>query len=621
MKQDTTGAAAADVRRRFPLRTVVVTAIATTLILAVAVVLTLRGRGVRTRLVTALGGTTGSSRPVWPGHDTFGLRHQLITDRDAAIERGELATAAAVNALFSQEALGRAAATQRAWMGWRNATTRLFPESDTNPQWNYRNTAADLYGFLLHAGLQLEPETLPALWDTLAAETALAPPGELCQPTNALTGKPVDVSMTERMFASTEYVKDGLLSVYERWGSEQPSADRMMRVLDVVIARSPIDSTAGKLPAMGSEENGNVVQACARLALATGRDSYAQQAAVIAAAAVDQMLPACNGLPVVTFDYAAGKARDRKVRIRDHGNEIIPGLAEAYALAVQRGPSDPVWKARADHWAEPIARMFELLLQEGLNRDGVPVSVIDSSTGQHVDPTANDNWGYFTNGVLLFTEAARRHGKIDPARLDAMDAGVDRVAAAVARQYGIDWVGVPFDGYADTIESALYTAHYRPQTAGALLPWADDQIALLMACQKPDGFVSRGYLDGNFIRTLLMYADARSGGWRVVPWRADVRVGFARSGDAAVLMVSSAMPYTGTLVPDQPRHRTIMHLPWDWPRLNSWPEWFTPDEIVSVTDAIGVATPTRDDVSNGLPITLPANGHIELRFRTRSVAP
>jgi hypothetical protein len=368
---------------------------------------------------------------------------------------------------------------------------------------------------------------------------------------------------------------------------------------------------------MGSEENGNVLQACSRLALATGRDRYALQAAAIAAASVDQMLPACNGLPVVTFDYAAGKVRDRRVRIRDHGNEIIPGLSEAYALAVYRSASDAAWKARADHWAEPIGRMFELLLQKGLNRDGVPVSVIDPFTGEHLEPTANDNWGYFTNGVLLFTQAARRHGTIDAARLDAMDAGVDRIAAAVAKQYGIDWVGVPFDGYCDTIESALYTAHHRPQTAAVLLPWADDQVALLMACQQPDGFVSRRYLDGNFIRTLLMYADARSGGWRVVPWRADVRVGFAQSDAAAVLTVSSATPYTGTLLPDQPRHRTIMHLPWDWPRLNSWPEWFTPDEIVSVTDAKGALRPTRDEVSNGLPINVPANGQLELHFQTQ----
>ena len=33
--------------------------------------------------------------------------------------------------------------------------------------------------------------------------------------------------------------------------------------------------------------------------------------------------------------------------------------------------------------------------------------------------------------------------------------------------------------------------------------------------------------------------------------------------------------WTGKLIFDTARHKTIMHLPIDWPRINQFPEWFT----------------------------------------------
>jgi hypothetical protein len=556
----------------------------------------------------------------WPDRTDVGLRQSLLRTRDHALARGDLETAALLHAGLAQEALLRARTVHDAWMARRHPVTKLFPRGPKSSAWNYRDTAADFFGFQLHAGLRLRPESMPALLETLAAEDALEPDGALCRPVDFATGKPLEADRQERIFASSEYVKDGLISVYERFGPAAPIGPRMFEVLDAVLAHSAHASKFGPIPGGGSEVNGNVLQVCSRLSFAADepsrRAAYATMAARVAEAVTQQMLPACNGLPVRTFDYENGRAVETHIKLRDHGNEVIPGLAEAFAMAVARRGEDPEWAARADRWAKPIAGMMETVLDKGSDANGVPLSGIDTATLTVTDARPSDNWGYVLSGVLLFTRAAREHGALPADRLDALDARADRTAAAVAKLYGVAWEGDGMDGYCDTLESALYVARHRPPSAGVLLPWVDDQIGLLFARQQASGFVGGNYLDGNFIRTTLMYADQKAAGWRVEPFREDVRVGYARSADgrSAALVVAADRPYAGTLVPDPPRHRQHMRLPWDWPRLNSWPEWCELDAL-AVTGADGLpTTPTADQLRAGLPLDLPANGLVVLRF-------
>ena len=59
---------------------------------------------------------------------------------------------------------------------------------------------------------------------------------------------------------------------------------------------------------------------------------------------------------------------------------------------------------------------------------------------------------------------------------------------------------------------------------------------------------------------------------------------------------------------DVPRHRTILGLPADWPRINSYPEWFTVDESASY-GVIDVQTGkvrrvSGAELAKGLPIEL-----------------
>ncbi|MEM9883032.1 MAG: hypothetical protein AAF800_08965 [Planctomycetota bacterium] len=536
------------------------------------------------------GASVTDTSPPWEPVAGFELRSLVLAERDAVLASGDLARAAAIHGRLAQEAELRAKAVMDAWMDRRHPETGLFPQAMDKPFWNYRNTAADFYGFMLHAALAFDDaEALALLRETMAKESALAAAGELCQPVRYDTAKPIREDHDERMFASTEYVKDGLISVVER--TNDPAAyDRMIAVIDAIGANLRHPSPGGVLPSTRSEPNGNMLQVWSRLAFREPEKPYAELGARLADAVVTQMLPANDGLPAHYFDYENDRVTEAKTMLRDHGNELPVGLAEAYALAVSRR-DDPVWQQRAERWAEPIAAMFELILTHGVNDDGLLGNTLDPATRELTDPRPSDNWGYVFCGVLLFAESARTHGVIESGRLDAMLERIDAVCAAVAQTNGTPWQGANFDGYADSIESALYLVKHRPETAALLLPWVDRQIDLMFQAQRGEGFVGGQYLDGNFIRTSLMYADRKRGGWRLEPWAPGISVGYAenRAEGEAVLHVASADGYTGRLVADRPRHAEFLGLPWDWPRLNSWPEWSVGGEAIALDLAAGEA--------------------------------
>jgi hypothetical protein len=347
-------------------------------------------------------------------------------------------------------------------------------------------------------------------------------------------------------------------------------------------------------------------------------------AARIADAYVVTVMPKCNGMPVRQFDFDKGEPKQKGVRLRDHGNEIVPGLAEAYAMAVARAAAGETgWKDRADRWAEPVGKMYEVLLTRALDARGMVASQVDETDLHITAKEPNDNWAYVLNGAYLYAQAARRHaaaggGGIAAPRIDAIEAAADKSAAAVAAQYGLDWEEMKMDGLADTIEGGCYIIAHRPSLAATMEPWVDDQVALLFARQLANGVVQGDYLDGNFIRTSLMYADLRTGGWTLDPWRPDVRLGFARSPDgkraAVVVRNTGDQPYKGTIRPERNRYAQVMKLPWDWPRLNSWPEHYAPGAGDAATSPQGMPAPTAEQLKAGIPIELPADARASFRL-------
>jgi hypothetical protein len=153
-------------------------------------------------------------------------------------------------------------------------------------------------------------------------------------------------------------------------------------------------------------------------------------------------------------------------------------------------------------------------------------------------------------------------------------ATVSTMVAATAARAGYAWEHGHPDGPADAIESMLLLLPFSPSREGEA--FVDAELPAIFALQDGDGSAGAGYLDGNVIRTALLYAGWKSAGVSPRPPREDLALGaeLAPDGSGITLHLTAAAPWSGSLVFDPPRHRTHWSMPFDYPRRNAQPEWF-----------------------------------------------
>jgi hypothetical protein len=264
---------------------------------------------------------------------------------------------------------------------------------------------------------------------------------------------------------------------------------------------------------------------------------------------------------------------------------------------------------------EPIRRMLDRLLEKGRNADGLWFRVLQIPSGEVDGEGLTDNYGYLLQAYLMAALAEERSGNGDPVRATRYRQAVRQAVLALPRYPYYEWQQGEMDGYADAIESALYLLHEDDDWAEG---WLDEQIAVMYGFQAADGTVLGAYLDGNFIRTALLYGFARTEGLRLEPWREDVLLGAVRDGDCVAVSVGGRTDWDGQLLFDSARHRRHLKLPVDYPRLNMWAEWFVvePDGQYRVEDSGGQLSGQYDGeplLSRGLALRLEAG--VERRLR------
>ena len=95
--------------------------------------------------------------------------------------------------------------------------------------------------------------------------------------------------------------------------------------------------------------------------------------------------------------------------------------------------------------------------------------------------------------------------------------------------------------------------------------------------QQSDGIVEGWHGDGNFARTALMFGLWKTQGARLSPWNSSIRLGAESSPNGTYFVITAEKDFEGKLIFDPIRHKTILNLPVDYPRINQFPEWFTID--------------------------------------------
>jgi hypothetical protein len=475
---------------------------------------------------------------------------QSCTDKTADMSVFRIASS---NGSLVNEGYNRCIRYVNDWMNYADTITGLIPRNinESRNYWNAWDAAADNYPFMVLTSSL----TMPEFFRTHAAE--------MLHTEERLTSRigklPDTYSFSEKgfrndiadtsqiIFGSAEYMKDGLIPLTE-WLGESPWSERMLGILDDltsltrVVKELPGSFYGGSAVA---EVNGDLLQVLSRMYWFTGKREYLEWAAEIA----DHYLNETN-LPTNL---------NGKLRIRDHGCEIISGLCEAYLAASYS------WPEKREEWKPYIHSMLDRILEKGRNSDGLFYNEINPATGEIISDGVADTFGYTLNAYYFVYQ------------LDSVAAYREAVLkglGALNKNYvSYEWERGSADGYADAIEGALNL--YNREQMTSVKDWIDSQIKVMWDMQKPSGIIEGWHGDGNFARTTIMYCLWKSQGLTAENWHQDLKIGAECKDGVLYASISCEPGWSGKIKFDIPRWRDKMHMPADYPRINQFQQWFT----------------------------------------------
>jgi hypothetical protein len=494
--------------------------------------------------------------------------------RVTAQKPGEIASEVRQRGQRFERAVSAMHRVLQVWLTHADARTLLLPdrlpgpgsglqEGDDSRLYTPHNSGADLYPYLiltteltdhdLYRGRMMEMLRNEVRFTNADASI----PGNLSLQTGTLG--------PASMFGAGEYAKDGLLTVTEYLG-RTPWYYRMVDMIADAMERASVESRFGKLPASDSELNGDYLQVLARLGNMTGDPRFVEWARRIADAYVDEVIPGSHGVPSGKWDFTAHSG-DQRLRLRDHGNELIVGLVLQYA-------NEQRWKTpRAEKWKPVIAKLLDRVL-ESANADGLLYNEVDTATLKPLTTGLSDNWGYVYGAMYTFYQCTGEARYRD---------AVVKVLRNLPKYRRHVWEPRPrdpaltlgsFDGYADSLESALYLVAREPVPEA--LDWIESEMQVMLGMQKPNGHLEYWYGEGNFNRTVMLYALMQSRGVRPAEWRPGMQVGAVQDGPR--LHLGLVLPSPTVIRFDYARHRRVLNFDRNYVRLNEFPEWFTVDE-------------------------------------------
>lgn len=489
---------------------------------------------------------------------------------------------AAKNAELAREGFERSQRSTGFWLKQRVAPSGLFGDRADMGQkrdkiWNVHNAAADNYSFhVLTSALTVRSRYNGEMLDMLKSEIALTSrdlgDGRSILPDNwnvtkncFVQDKPDEYVVT---FGVSEYCKDGLMPISEWLGPKTPWYDRMIQITDELWS-SHVNGTSdqGKAIILAAKEltskrnveaHGEQLQVLPRLYWATKDARYKDWAIRLG----DHYLLGKHH-PTRDLEY---------LRLRDHGNEIVSGLTELYAMLSLLG--DP----KADQYRAPIYEMLDLILKYGRNADGLFHDDFYPREKKRKGRTA-DNFGYVYNAFYIVymidrdSQDVSLRSKVERYRREIIR-GLENLDQEKYRNF--KWEGSSSDGYADALEGAM-NLNNRLRLS-RVNKWIDSEIQVMWGMQSDKGYSHLGHPDGNFCRTSLMYCLWKTLGVHTYNWRKDLAFGAIEtpSGDGIAISVAAGdADWSGKLRFDQQRHRTFFNMPLDYPRINSFPEWFT----------------------------------------------
>ena len=480
---------------------------------------------------------------------------ELTTEQNKALKQAH------ANGILVNEGLERCRHFVKDWLTHADPTTGLIPRNlnKSTDIWNAEDAAADNYPFMVLTTAITDQDLFQGrMIEMLENETRLTSRIDRLPDTYSFGKKGFDnpkADLENIMFGSSEYIKDGLLPLTE-WLGESPWSTRMIGILDDMWKHAQVETDYGNIVSTNVEVNGEMLQVLSRIYWMTGEQKYLDWAIRLG----DYYLLG-NHHP--TRDFS-------EIRLRDHGCEIVSGLCELYvttSFAVSQ---------KKEEYQPHIHEMLDRILEVGRNEDGLFYDAVNPQTGTITKNRIADNFGYTFNGFYSVNQ-------VDS--VEAYRAATLKGLAALNNSYrNFDWESGSSDGYADAIEGALNL--YAREPIASTAAWIDSETQVMWSMQdsshranaaqwRSSGIIEGWHGDGNFARTTIMYCLWKTQGVTAYPWRSDLQIGAVVENDELIMSITLEKDWDGILKFDTPRHQTIMHMPFDWPRINQFPEWFT----------------------------------------------
>ncbi len=493
------------------------------------------------------------------------------------------------NAVLSQRAVRFCRRFVQGWLVHADPRSGLIPRNLTaDAYWNAKDAAADNYPFMALAAYILDDHYLKKITGAMLAQEEKLTSRLDSLPDDFLFAtqkfRTEEMNLDEIVFGAAEYAKDGLMPISE-WLGRSPWSERMHDLVRDVFKHAVHETPVGLIPSRNVEVVGDLLQVTSRLYWMSGDEDYKTRAFRLA----DQYLLHSD---LLAFD---------SLRLRDHGSEIIGGLSEACVLANCEDPE------RWQRYRPRIRAILDRILEIGVNPDGLLFNSVNPRTGEVLSKGLADTWGYVYNAYLAIASIDD-----EPRYREA----AMRALSNIHRYLDYDWESGSADGYADAIESAINLLNRLPSESAS--GWVDRSMGFIFGKQRPDGVIEGWHGDGNSARTALMWALSKTQGITASPWRDDLRLGAVRLANGTVqVFLAAEWPWSGKLRFDRTRHRDRMYLPFDYPRINQFPEWFTVGAVQKAEVKIG-GEPSRivegADLF-GLPLTLKADEPLRLTVK------
>jgi hypothetical protein len=501
------------------------------------------------------------------------LFYSCKTKRTFSPEEEELFKQANNNGILVNEGFNRCMNFVHGWLALADPESGLIPrninDSANKDIWNAKDCAADNYPFMVLTTALLDQNLFEGrMAEMLKTETRLTSRLGSLPDTYSFSKKGFvnqDTVISDIIFGSAEYVKDGLIPLTE-WLGPSAWSDRMLSIVDDAWKIASVKTPFGDIISEDPEVNGDMLQALSRIFWLTGDKKYLEYAIRLG----DYYLLA-NNHPTRNF---------KVLRLRDHGCEIVSGLCELYATV------SFIDQQKKEAYMAPVYEMLDRILEVGRNEDGLFYNSIDPVRGIPVDSGIGDNFGYTLNGFYSVY------------LLDQIEKYREPVLKALAilneKYRNFPWEGTSADGYADAIEGTL-NLDARESVATAE-EWIDSEIQVMWRKQQPSGIIEGWHGDGNFARTTIMYCLWKTRGTYLVPWREDLTIGAIQKDSLLYITISAKEDWEGKLMFDRKRHKDFLHLPIDWPRINQFPEYFV---IETGNDYSITRTGRKEQVING----------------------